>query len=293
MSDIRPLILTVACHYRPEQLAPFVESWRRHVSEADLVVIAGDLPEATNRYLDDAGARMVPAELNLGNQVGWRKAWYRICLAGWLRFFHTARRLLGKGPHIDALQTRIAEASFHLFSQRFFHYRRYLDHFGWKYTHILLVDIRDTVFQASPFPCDGLHVFAENESIGTNHFARRWFQLSYGGATFRRLASRPLLCAGVTLGDVVAMRAYLAANCAESLRVTTVNDVDQAVHNFVIHERLVPATSHAYGDGAAINLNAVPLASLRVDGGRLRDARGRPYAIVHQYDRVRGLVLSP
>lgn len=293
MPETRNLILTVACGYRPDQLAPFVESWRRHVPDADLVVIAGGLPEETNRYLDAAGARIVPAEFNLGRLVGWRKAWYRVQLATWLRLLGATRRLLGIGGEADALHRRIAEASFHLFSQRFFHYRRYLDHFGWKYSHVLLVDIRDTRFQCTPFPCAGLHVFAENETVGTNHFAKRWFQLSYGTAVFRRLGPRPLLCAGVTLGDVAAMRQYLEINCSESLRVATVNDVDQAVHNYLIHEQLMPATLHAYGAGPAINLNAVPLSSLHVANGRLLDAAGRPFAIVHQYDRVAGLQLAP
>lgn len=292
MPEIRPLILTVACGYRPDQLAPFVESWRRHLPEADLAIIVGQLPEETDRYLDAAGVKLVPAEFNLGRIVGWRKAWYRVQLASWLRLLRGTRRLLGIGPEADALHARISEAAFHLFSQRFFHYRRYLDHFGWKYTHVLLVDVRDTVFQGSPFPCEGLHVFAENESVGTNHFARRWFQLSYGSAAFRRLADRPLLCAGVTLGDLAAMRRYLEINCTESLCVATVNDVDQAVHNYLVHEGLMPATIHAYGTGPAINLNAVPLASLRVADERLLNDRGVPFAVVHQYDRVPGLRLK-
>lgn len=291
MPDFRPVILSVACGYRPAQLAPFIDSWHRHLPGADLAVIAGDLPEETSRYLDGAGVKLVPAEFNMNRIGGWRKAWYRLQLAGWLRMLHATRGLLGLGADADGFHARVSEAAFHLYSQRFFHYRRFLTHFGWKYSHVLLVDIRDTVFQGSPFPCDGLHVFAENEAVGTSHFARRWFQLSYGNSTFKRLAAHPLLCAGVTLGDLAAMRRYLDANCSESLKVCTVNDVDQAVHNYLVHEKLVPATIHPYGTGPAINLNAVPLASLQVADGRLLDPQGRPFAIVHQYDRVPGLQL--
>ena len=292
MHDLRPIVLTVASGYSPEQLAPFIESWRRYLPGTDLAVIAGEMSEATCRYLDAQGVDIVPATFNLARLVGWRKAWYRLVLSGWLRALRCSRQLLGVGSEADALHARISEASFHLFSQRFFHYRRYLDRFGWKYTHVLLVDIRDTVFQCSPFPCNGLHVFAENECIGTNHFARRWFQLSYGAGTFRQLSLQPLLCAGVTLGDVASVRQYLAINCAEALRVAAVNDIDQAIHNYMIHRRLIPANIHAYGEGPAINLNAVPLASLRVSAGHLLDPQGQPYAIVHQYDRVQGLKLE-
>lgn len=292
MSTDRPLILTVACGYLPAQLAPFVNSWKQQIPGADLVVIAGTLPEVTVRYLEESGAKIVPAEFNLHRLVGWRKAWYRIQLVAWLRLLRMTRRLLGRDANGDELYANVSEAAFHLFSQRFFHYRRYLALFGWKYSHVLLVDARDTVFQSSPFPCDGLHVFAENESIGTSHFARRWFQLSYGSSAFKRLAGHPLLCAGVTLGDLVSVKRYLELNCTESVRVTTVNDVDQAVHNYLIHERLLPAKVHAYGEGPAINLNAVPVESLHVRERKLLNAMGQPFAIVHQYDRVKGLVLN-
>ncbi len=293
MAEIRPLILTVACGYRTEQLSPFVESWKRYVPEADLAIIAGALPEETDRYLDASGVKVVPAEFNRGSHAGWRKTWYRLQLASWLCMLRGTRHLLGIGKESDALHARISEAAFHLFSQRFFHYRRYLEHFGWKYTHVLLADARDTVFQRSPFPCEGLHVFAENEVIGTSHFARRWFQLSYGTSTFKRLAAQPLLCAGVTIGDLAAMRRYLDLNCAESLKIVAVNDIDQAVHNYLIHNCLLPATIHAYGEGQAINLNAVPLSTLRVKDGRLFDSQGQAFSIVHQYDRVAGLYLTP
>jgi hypothetical protein len=292
VQEQRTLVLSVACKYQPYQLAAFVNSWQQYLPGSDLVVIGGELPEETDRYLDGAGARLVPADFNLDRHVGWRKAWYQLQLKSWLRLLYRTRRLFGSQAKADVLQSRIAEAAFHLFSQRFFHYRRYLAHFGWKYSHVLLVDMRDTVFQCSPFPCEGLHVFAENELIGTSHFARRWFQLSYGAATFRRLSSRSLLCAGVTLGDVASVRRYLDLNCAESLRVFTVNDVDQAIHNYIIHERLMPATIHAYGEGVAINLNAVALSSLNIGDKRLLDTHGHPYAIVHQYDRVPGLTLN-
>jgi hypothetical protein len=286
----RGLILTVACSYGPAQLAPFVESWKRNVPNADLVVIAGNLPEETDRYLSESNVIVVPADFNRHTPTRWRKAWHRLHTVAWLRFTASVYRWFGTRPD-EPFYHHIAEASFHLYSQRFFHYRRYLAHFGWKYSHALLVDCRDTVFQASPFPCEGLHVFAENECVGTSHFAKRWFQLSYGNHVFKQLSAFPLLCAGVTLGDTASMRKYLEINCSESLRISAVNDVDQAVHNFLIHRELISAVRHAFGEGPAINLNATPLSSLNVINGKLCDASDQPFPIVHQYDRVRGLEL--
>jgi len=286
----RGLILSVACSYTPAQLAPFVESWRRNVPNSDLVLIAGHLPEETDRYLSANQVIVIPAEFNRHAPVGWRKAWHRLHSLIWLRLTAGPCRWLGTNPG-DAFYRQISEASFHLCSQRFFHYQRYLAHFGWKYSDVLLVDSRDTVFQTSPFPCQGLHVFAENENIGTSHFSKRWFQLSYGNRVFRELSHLALFCAGITLGDTQHMRRYLEVICAELSRLGAFTDIDQAVHNFLIHRKLVPTTQHAFGEGAGINLNATPLNTLNVIDGKLCNTTNRPIPIVHQYDRVRGLDL--
>lgn len=165
-SALRPLILTVACGYMPDQLAPFVKSWKKHLPAADLVVIAGDLPEETNRFLEAEGTKIVPVEFNLRQLVWWRKAWYRMHLTSWLRMLCFSRRLLGIGYEADALYSRIAEAAFHLFSQRFFHYRRYLRHFSWKYSHVLLVDSRTLFFKAHPSPAKDCTSFQKtNQSV--------------------------------------------------------------------------------------------------------------------------------
>jgi len=76
------------------------------------------------------------------------------------------------------------------------------------------------------------------------------------------------------------------------LKITPVNDVDQAVHNYMIHRGLLSATVHAFGEGPAINLNATPLSALNVKEGRLLDAQGRAFAVVHQNDRVPGLKIN-
>jgi len=87
MRGKRALILSTASRYAPAQLAPFVESWKKHIPEADLVVIAGRLPIETSQFLDGAGVQVVPTEFNMGSPVGWRKAWLRLALffANWDR----------------------------------------------------------------------------------------------------------------------------------------------------------------------------------------------------------------
>src|SRR5262249_21887598 len=86
---------------------------------------------------------------------------------------------------------------------------------------------------------------------------------------------------------------YLDCMCEQAARLVACTvGVDQALHNYIVHNRLVPATVHAFGEGGAINLNATRLASLDMRNGRMYGRDGQLLAIVHQYDRVPGLKLN-
>lgn len=290
----RPVILTTAMGYRRDALSPFVSTCLRHLPEATIVVFTSGLDRATLDWL--RAQPRVETIMDRFNPYhvprGWRLA------AGQLRTrlaFHLAHIIAGRngaGSGHEARE-RLAESLFSVAIQRFFRYRRLLAEEGHRFTHALLADIRDVVFQADPFPCEGLHAFAENESIGRNHFARRWFQLAYGWSSWRRWSDRPLLNVGTILGDIAHVRRYLDIACAEYVRrLAFFWGADTAVHNHILHSGLLPATLHPFGSGPVLTLNAVPVEALRVEDGRVLDSRGNPFPVLHQYDRVKNLALA-
>ena len=290
--QIRPVILTTAMGYGRESLAPFFSSCLKRLPTATIVVFASNLDRQTLEWLQEQ-PRVETIRDNFNpHQIhkGWRlaAAQLRTRLA-----FHIARMLLGRGGSCGENGERLAESLFSVVIQRFFRYRRFLAESGHRFTHAMLADIRDVAFQADPFPCEGLHVFAENERIGQNHFARRWFQLAYGWSSWRTWRHKPLLNVGTTLGDVESVRHYLDTVCSEYTRALAFFwGADTAVHNYVVHAGQVAATTHLFGDGAVLTLNAVQLASLRIEHGRVLNASGQPYPVLHQYDRVNGLELD-
>ncbi len=288
MSTKRDLVLTTAVRYDAAALRPFVSSWKRHLPGADLVVFANHLSPETAEWLLGQGARLLPADLQLfPARSGWRYALHWGLLAASSRLFGSWLR---HGAGLDRVQARLIRLNLlGLVGARWRHFLLFLRLHRSAYRQVLFVDARDTVFQGDPFPVDGLHVFAENGPIGASHFARRWFQLTYGTATWRRLGSRPFLCAGTTLGDAERALAYAELMSEHCLRFLTLGGEDQAVHNFLVHTGAVAATINAFGDGVAINLNQEPRQRLRVRSGQLVDVRDRPFPIVHQYDRVPGL----
>jgi hypothetical protein len=67
---------------------------------------------------------------------------------------------------------------------------------------------------------------------------------------------------------------------------------DQAVHNWLLwHARLDPVEILENGVGRVFTVDQRESPVL-AEGGILRDARGRPFPIVHQYDRHAALVAA-
>ena len=292
-SSSRFLVLTVAANYGIDVLKPFVRSYQRHLEAADLVVFGGNLDPATVDWLTCHGARVVAGDFNcfwggagVAAAVSHWGAAAAVRIAGGL-IRYSSRGRADAGP-------RIREAVLHLSAQRYFLYRRHLEMLRPRYDCVLLVDCRDSVFQGSPFPVSGLHVFAENENIGQSHFGRRWYELSYGHKAWLKHKDRPFLCSGVTLGDTASIIRYLDLMCSQMLAVLPTNfGVDQVVHNQIVHEnRAGGAVIHGFGEGCAINLGRNCLSPLALESGRMLNSSGQPFAIVHQYDRVPGLKLA-
>lgn len=289
-APVRPVVIGTAMNYDRATLTPFLASCRRCIPEATIVLFVCGLSSDTLRWLRDLGVEVVIEDFNPPSHLSGARLVAHQCRLSLA--FRLTRLVLGRTANGRESSRRAAEALFSVVTQRFYRYRQYLQSWGDRFTHVVLADVRDVVFQSSPFPCAGLHVFAERESIGQSHFAKRWFFLSYGPRSWRPVKDCPLLNVGTTLGETAAMLKYLDCMCAEfDRRLAFFWGADTAMHNHVIHQGLVEATLHEYGDGQVITLNAIPATELAVANGILLNSRGEPYPLVHQYDRVHGLVL--
>jgi hypothetical protein len=278
--------------YQREDIEAFVVSCRTKLPDATIVVFTSNLDSETTNWIRGQSSVEVIWDNFNPHQVhrGWRLAAFQIRAR--LGYF-LVRHLLGDHETgLNSKSARLAESLFSIVIQRFFRYRRYLHEHAAVYSHALLADMRDVIFQADPFPCAGLHVFAENETIGNSHFARRWFQLAYGWNSWRPYAERPLLNVGTTLGDINSVLQYLDAACGEYVRTRAFFwGADTAIHNRLIHDQSVPATVNEFGNGSVLTLNAIPLEQLQVKNGQVLNHQGSPYPVLHQFDRVVGLNL--
>lgn len=183
-------------------------------------------------------------------------------------------------------------------NSRYFYYQAFLETEGSNYSHVLLSDLRDVLFQAEPFGNvvdSRLHVATEPVSLGQCAANSAWFRAVYGPEKWEELQSGPVFCSGTTLGEIKTIQRYLEWMCREialhGLSLDTgasTTIIDQAIHIVYCHGHQAELVVEMTESGAIATLAHVRAFTIDPDG-LLLNARGEPYRIVHQYDRIRPL----
>ena len=188
------------------------------------------------------------------------------------------------------------------------------------YRRILLIDVRDTYFQRSPFddlpkPKGGdsangsgggvLRLYEENaspssaaENIGKSTFNSKWISGAYGKEVLDQMRDKPVICSGSTIGDAVAIEAYLRAMVAQfDLTRCKMKGCDQGMHQVLYYanhlngvEGIDDIIVSKQGEGEINNLAAMRNSPLReqgvlVNGNIINWGDSSISAVVHQYDR--------
>lgn len=113
---------------------------------------------------------------------------------------------------------------------------------------LMLIDSRDAVFQTDPFKglpreddeqaeSGQLYFFEENAeatTIGQSQFNSRWLKTAYGVDNVSPFFDKPVVCSGSTMGEQVAIEAYLRAMVVQFDEThCKVKGCDQGFHNYL------------------------------------------------------------
>ncbi|GAX18312.1 hypothetical protein FisN_23Hh205 [Fistulifera solaris] len=185
-----------------------------------------------------------------------------------------------------------------------------------RHSWLMLIDARDSYFQLNPFQGlprsredqeDGLlYLFGENSDatrLGRSKKNLKWIQKGYGQRAIDLLAEKPTICSGSTMGEQVAVEAYLRAMVNEhdecNIRMT---GSDQGFHNYLYYSSKLRNTNAIrrlvvweQGRGIINNLGALRTQTLS-EWGILDPVSKEVYQwdgtispVVHQWDRDREL----
>jgi hypothetical protein len=116
---------------------------------------------------------------------------------------------------------------------------------------------------------------------------RSWYVDTFGRRAWRKIERCPAICAGTILGGREALLSYLRAFTGVMMTRPPVIGGDQAIHNFVCRQGLVPVDIVPNEAGPVLTLQCMTDAELRYDAeGRVLNRAGEPYAVLHMYDRL-------
>lgn len=163
---------------------------------------------------------------------------------------------------------------------------------------ILLSDIRDVVFQASPLEGEikGLYVGMENPSIKLKdeRYNAEWIQDAYGAEVLEQMQAAQISCSGVTYGDRAAMLSYINTMIEEFMQipysVMSNRIYDQAMHNKLLYDNRINQVNLCQPfQSAIVTLGLYPEEQILMRDGKIVNRDGSVIAIVHQYDRFEKL----
>jgi hypothetical protein len=295
----RNVIMGFATHLPAEHFVPFVQSARHACFDGRICIFTAQMTERDKSELARAGCEVLDVEplhppvasdalvsalRRLKHTRGLRKHYPRI--------YALAMRLFRYRPGSAALR----DAEFRLQGAqalRYEHYHRFLEA-NPDIEQVLISDVRDVVFQASPFdpPIDGLEVFLEPPHMLMRRpgFNSTWYTTLYGDVELARFGNRIVSCSGVTAGTRAAMMAYTAAMIeAVAGMQLPLGPHDQAIHNRLLHLDAVPHRAFQNGTGRVLTMGEMKRLDFD-DEGFVVQADGRRPPVLHQYDRHVALV---
>jgi len=285
---MKDVVLGMAENYTESQLDPFVGSLRRTGFDGDIVLFT----HAGNREIGSPWSRTHQVQFI---ELPWKRRLAAPCR--WL--FALRRQISAKMCNRDEFLSQCWLQD--ITNGRYALYYDFLLANSGRYRHILLSDVRDVVFQTSPFqralPAD-LCLFAEHDSctIGTSGATARWLQRFFGEKTLRELQDKQVVCAGVVMGTEAGIfqliermvDTMVLARSFWALRF----GLDQAALNYLVHTGGLPNVQvFECLRGPAVHLALLPADQLKMDDdGQVLNENGSVIPLLHQYDRQVGFV---
>lgn len=279
----RNAIITAAYDAGPDYVLQLLRSFRR-VNSVDRLIIL-----CTSRAQLAAVAKQYDAELSLP-PIGVR--YIPIIKMFGAKNRVRAFELLSRSSRLGArcasgLPDSLIQAFLPFPMARLFHARSILS--TQEFSHVLLSDARDVVFQTDPFaePLN-LEFAAEDACFGESPFNDKWIQQSFGSDELTQLSGKRIFCSGTIFGSCSRIREHLDSmcKCVRRLQSWKSGGQDQAIHNYIIHNMLQESefavSTNRRGRIVTLGTSRSP----EVVDGCIVDEDGCPFPIVHQYDRL-------
>jgi hypothetical protein len=290
---MKNLIMGYATNSKFDDFYRFVVSIRQHChpNEVDVAVFINDLGSEFSELALENNITLIPIE-NVWKWVVNSKILNLIYYAKMLGL--QALRSISSGADRIFLENdyrNTIAAWIHPQAGRWIAYYTFLK-VNSSYRIIMTSDVRDVVFQASPFDgLDGnmLYVFEQAAldygQQGDENVDTEWFHAVYGKKALTSMAGKPTLCSGTVLGGHLPMLQLLELMTSEVQRHPR-RPFDQAIFNHVIYDQFPHSKliKHPLKSGPVLTLCGDHEGCWEIHDAKVM-VDGRIVPVVHMYDR--------
>lgn len=290
---MKDLIMGYATNSTFDDFYRFVVSIRQHChpDEVDVVVFINNLGSEFSKVALEKNITLIPIE-NVWKWVTSSKIlnllYYAkmVGLQALIRVSSSSDRIFLENDYRNTIADWI-----HPQAGRWIAYHTFLE-VNSSYRMVMASDVRDVIFQASPFDgldANTLHAFEQagiyygqnnNENIDTV-----WFSMVYGKKALEAIVGKPALCSGTALGGNLPMMQLLKLMMLEVQRHPR-EPIDQPIFNHVIHCQF-PSNKlviHNLKSGSVLTLNGDHRESWEIHNNKVM-VDDRIVPVVHMYDR--------
>jgi hypothetical protein len=285
---VKDLILVYATNCKFEDYYRFVKSARRFCGreESDIAIFVDVQGPQFSALAIAEGITLIPVA-NVWKMTRQSKV-LNLQLHAWIVWLKLLSQALPSKhrPFFRELH-RLAVADWiHPQTGRWLAFRDYLA-VNSEYRLVMTSDLRDVVFQGSPFHDldDGsLHVFEQDCPYDyDSNLDSQWLEAVYGKSGVSRLRGLDSICSGTVIGTTAQLKRVFDLMLPEILRKRRI-PLDQAIFNMVVAVHYDgPVVRHSFVDGPVLTLCG-PAHPWQMVGDELRiDDRLVP--VIHMYDR--------
>lgn len=283
------LVLGAVAGYGIDELRPFVSSLKRAGFHGDTVLLSSGLSKTALDWLCAEDVRVVPLGVRGVAINSWSRFWPRLRpFASFLPEGRLQRKVLGQLWNLLVVR--------HVFAHDFLRKNRH------KYSRVFWTDVRDVVFQRSPFELElksDFEAFEESRQLCMRNcpFNSQRIEERFGTDSLAQIGDFPILCAGTSRATTDRFIEYQRRYIRMAIRSRTQLHMtdsgwsgtgDQAIHNMVMRFDSnglgVSTIENGSGTVATLGHELTDNISISPEGLVLGSA-GDVIPVVHQYDR--------
>lgn len=280
------VVLTACTDYQFSQIAYFIDSFCKYVSDCELVIIGARLSSDTLSELRDRNVTFVDIDEQ------------------YLPVNRSSLRVLRKLKHTPGFR-KYYPLAFNAFSTasqnpegyeyalqgiQSFRYRHYRDYISENYyiENVALLDIRDIVFQSDLFerPCTSVEFgLEEGITVESDSFNHRWLATIAGKSLADSFIGQEVSCSGATFGPKHQTLAYLdAMDKLLSKKYIPLGPTDQGAHNFIRFKQMIAGIEEVPNRTRRVQNMQGQTTWVRKDKF-IVDLSDNITPVIHQYDR--------